>query len=75
MPEPITQDPPTIQEISDAMKLAGGSFIRNLGPCLPYADERNLAKLKAAFPEEWAHYTRMALAFREKAQTEIADPL
>lgn len=59
---------PTREEISNAMNLAGGSFIRALAPSLLYADEVNYAKLEAAFPDEFRNYTQMALAFRERLQ-------
>ena len=43
-----------------AMRAYGGSFFQHLGLAALYADENNLAKLKAAFPEEWEKYEQMS---------------
>lgn len=77
MPQETTPIPPTREEISNAMNLAGGSFIRALAPSLLYADETNYAKLEAAFPEEFRNYTQMAIAFRDRLKEtapDLADP-
>jgi hypothetical protein len=44
----------------EAMRVYGGSFVRALADAAECADPCNLAKLKAAFPEVWEQYRRMA---------------
>lgn len=43
-----------------SMKTYGGKFVRALGNAISLADEQNLARLKAAFPELWKSYAEMA---------------
>lgn len=44
------------RKILDRMMLRGGSFVSRLAHAAGYADDDNLAKLKAAFPELWEKY-------------------
>jgi hypothetical protein len=46
--------------IVQAMERYGGSFARAIAQAAHRADENNLAKLKAAFPELWAEYAELA---------------
>ena len=43
----------------------GGSFVRKLGAAALVADPENLAKIKAAWPEYWSQYDRMAKQLSE----------
>jgi hypothetical protein len=43
----------------------GGSFVRKLGAAAYVADEENLAKIKATWPDYWAKYSRMAKQLSE----------
>lgn len=43
----------------------GGSFVRELGAAALVADQDNLAKIKATWPEYWAQYDRMAKQLSE----------
>ena len=43
----------------------GGSFVRKLGAAAYVADEENLAKIKATWPDYWAQYQRMAQQLSE----------
>ena len=47
-------------EILTAMEILGGSFVAALAKAWRRADEGNQAKLRAAFPEYWAHYAELA---------------
>ncbi len=38
----------------------GGSFVRKLGAAALVADQQNLNRIKATWPEYWEQYTRMA---------------
>jgi len=49
-----------------AMKQYGGSFISTLGHAAMFADEDNLAKIKATWSDEWEKYT----AFAEQREKE-----
>ena len=40
----------------EAMCRRGGSFVECLGQAAARADERNLGRIKRAFPEYWAEY-------------------
>lgn len=42
-----------------AMERFGGDLVRSLGAAARAADEENLAKIKAAWPEYWARYEAM----------------
>ena len=50
------------------MKANGGSFVRALGEAATRADNANIARIKAAFPEYWARYSQWA--DKEKADKE-----
>lgn len=52
----------TDYEVVEAMVIYGGSFVSALGKAYQAADAQNVAKLKAAFPEYWATYTKAAIA-------------
>ena len=43
----------------------GGSFVRKLGAAALVADQDNLAKIKATWPDYWAQYDRMAKQLSE----------
>lgn len=50
------QDHQTIE----AMKRYGGGFVKALADAALLADDINLERLKAAFPEYWKKYSDMA---------------
>lgn len=43
----------------------GGSFVRKLGAAALVADEQNLRRIKATWPEYWEQYARMAKQLSE----------
>jgi hypothetical protein len=43
----------------------GGSFVRKLGAAALVADQQNLNRIKATWPEYWSQYTRMAKQLSE----------
>jgi hypothetical protein len=43
----------------------GGSFIAKLGAAALAADPSNLKKIRDAFPDYWANYTKMAIQLSE----------
>jgi len=45
----------------EMMERYGGSFVRQLGTLMRFADYKNFNKLKEAFPEYWDKYHKMAL--------------
>lgn len=51
------------------MERVGGSFVRALGAAMDRADHKNLATLKAAFPEYWQTYSDRAAA-RKKMEAD-----
>lgn len=53
-------------EIIDAMQRFGGSFVKELASLWHRADHQNKARLKAAFPEYWSHYSHLIDALRPK---------
>ena len=53
---------PTDNEIVSAMVVYGGGFVKSLAESFRRADEINFARLKAAFPDLWEKYTRLAVA-------------
>jgi len=59
-------------DVTETMAKYGGGFVRALAACARRADEDNLAKLKAAFPEYWDEYATMARMVRAK-RTYAAD--
>lgn len=46
--------------VIEAMERYGGSFVKSLANAFKHADGNNFTKLKAAFPEYWEEYTKMA---------------
>jgi hypothetical protein len=55
----------TDRKTIEAMMEYGGSFVRKLGAAALVADQENLAKIKATWPEYWAKYSRMAKQLSE----------
>ena len=55
----------TDRKTIEAMMEYGGSFVRKLGAAALVADPENLAKIKAAWPEYWSQYDRMAKQLSE----------
>lgn len=47
-------------KVIEAMQKYGGSFIKALADAAERADQENLAKIKATWPEYWQRYTEMA---------------
>ena len=44
---------------SEMMMRYGGSFVEALSVCIHKADDVNIEKLRAAFPEDWEKYAEM----------------
>jgi hypothetical protein len=55
----------TDRKTIEAMMEYGGSFVRKLGAAALVADQENLAKIKATWPDYWAQYDRMAKQISE----------
>ena len=53
-------------EIVQAMERYGGSFIQALAVLSHRADEDNLRRIKAAWPEYWQQYSEMAELSRKR---------
>ena len=49
----------------ETMMEYGGSFVRKLGAAALAADQENLAKIKATWPDYWSQYSRMAKQLSE----------
>ena len=49
----------------ETMMEYGGSFVRKLGAAALAADQENLTKIKATWPDYWAQYSRMAKQLSE----------
>ena len=47
-------------DVVDAMQRLGGSFIKALGYAASRADLNNLRRIKAAFPDYWEQYRKLA---------------
>lgn len=47
-------------KVISAMRTYGGSFVNSLATCASYADSKNLAKIKATWPEVWEMYSGFA---------------
>jgi hypothetical protein len=56
-------------EITEAMQVYGGSFVKLLGQAFRAADEVNTRRLEAAFPEYIEEYREMA-AMRARRASE-----
>ncbi len=55
--------------VIECMKTRGGSFVQNLGKAAAVADNKNVARLKEAFPEIWAQYSEMAkIVYADQSQ-------
>jgi len=54
-------------DVLEAMKVYGGGFVKALAELGFRADAANLARLKAAWPEYWAEYTKIAARMEERA--------
>lgn len=55
----------TDKKTIETMMEYGGSFVRKLGAAALVADQDNLAKIKATWPDYWAQYDRMAKQLSE----------
>ena len=53
------------RQIINTMIEYGGSFVRKLGAAALVADQQNLNRIKATWPEYWAQYARMAKQLSE----------
>lgn len=54
--------------IVEAMQRYGGSFVSSIGRAAQCADDRNLHRLKVAFPDYWHEYAETVEMLRAKAQ-------
>jgi hypothetical protein len=54
-------------EMVEAMRKYGGGFVKCLAECFAHADQFNLKRLEAAFPEYVEQYIAMAGIDRVKA--------
>jgi hypothetical protein len=54
-------------QIIEAMHRYGGSFVKALAQAASCADERNLHRLKIAFPDYWLEYDELAELHRKRA--------
>jgi hypothetical protein len=52
-------------DVARTMIEYGGSFVRKLGAAALVADQDNLVKIKATWPDYWAQYDRMAKQLSE----------
>jgi hypothetical protein len=48
--------------VIDAMIKYGGGFVSRLGEAARHADDDNLKRIKATWPEYWLKYTAVAIA-------------
>ena len=55
----------TDRDVARVMVEYGGSFVSKLGTAALAADPANLRKIRDAFPDYWANYTRMAIQISE----------
>ncbi len=53
------------RQIINTMIEYGGSFVRKLGAAALVADQENMAKIKATWPDYWSQYARMAKQLSE----------
>lgn len=53
------------RQIINTMMEYGGSFVRKLGAAALVADQQNLNRIKATWPEYWSQYARMAKQLSE----------
>jgi hypothetical protein len=52
-------------DVARTMIEYGGSFVRKLGAAALVADQQNLNRIKATWPEYWSQYARMAKQLSE----------
>lgn len=45
--------------VAENMQRYGGGFVQNLGRALARADDRNISRIKEAFPDYWEEYLHM----------------
>ena len=55
----------TDKKTIETMMEYGGSFVRKLGAAALVADQQNLNRIKATWPEYWSQYERMAKQLSE----------
>jgi len=55
----------TDKKTIETMMEYGGSFVRKLGAAALVADQQNLNRIKATWPEYWEQYTKMAKQLSE----------
>ncbi len=55
----------TDRDVARCMIEYGGSFVAKLGAAALAADPSNMKKLRDAFPDYWANYTKMAIQLSE----------
>lgn len=71
MPEikftPEHPDTITDGDITTAMYVHGGSFVRGLGELWRMADDDNRERLRTAFPEYWSQYRELVMLKRQQA--------
>lgn len=60
-------------EIVNAMERFGGSFAVAMAAACRRADEDNLERIKAAFPELWEEYANMARLIRARQQEVVSE--
>ena len=54
--------------ISIVMQIYGGKFVRRLGEVLERADVESAARIKATYPDAWAHYREMVLLMAARGE-------
>ena len=59
--------------VRNAIRAYGGSFMKALGNAMDYADRYNLAKIRDAWPKEWAQYLSMYDKMVERMEKEKAN--
>jgi len=58
----------TDYQIVEAMDTYGGSFAKAIAAAFVRADDENVRRLKAAFPELWAEYAALAQLQADRKQ-------
>ena len=62
----------TDYQIVETMITYGGSFAQKLGQAFRCADDRNRARLQAAFPDLWEQYKELAEMQEQRARERSA---
>lgn len=57
-----------------AMRKFGGGFVKILGNLGEHADPKNLARIKATWPEYWEQYEGMGQSLRKEAKGKLIWP-